>query len=124
MFWHLKTDHTDLDRFEDREEHTPQEVRAGLTEYMSLGYVASDLHSESGSRTLDYACESSAFPPRAPLMRLDDDYAASVVASFIGADNDSAQLLKRAKSYTNIWNVETGFMEARTSNGAWAGEKT
>jgi len=23
---------------------------------MSLGYVASDLHSESGSRTLDYAC--------------------------------------------------------------------
>lgn len=44
-------------RFEDREEHTPQEVRAGLTEYMRLGYVADDLHSESGSRTLDYACE-------------------------------------------------------------------
>lgn len=45
-------------RFEDREEHTPQEVRAGLTEYMELGYVADDLHSESGSRTLDYACMS------------------------------------------------------------------
>lgn len=44
------------DRFEDREEHTPQEVRAGLTEYMKLGYVAEDLHSESGSRTFDYAC--------------------------------------------------------------------
>ena len=44
-------------RFEDREEHTPQEVRAGLTEYMRLGWVADDLHSESSSRTLDYACE-------------------------------------------------------------------
>lgn len=45
------------DRFGDREEHTPQEVRAGLTEYSKLGYVANDLHTESGSRTLDYACE-------------------------------------------------------------------
>lgn len=47
-------------KFFDREEHTPQEVRAGLTEYMKLGYVADDLHSESGSRTLDYACELGA----------------------------------------------------------------
>lgn len=44
-------------RFGDREEHTPQEVRAGLTEYMKNGWVADDLHSEAGSRTLDYACE-------------------------------------------------------------------
>lgn len=43
-------------RFEDREEHTPQEVRAGLTEYMKIGYVAHDLHDESASRTLEYAC--------------------------------------------------------------------
>ena len=45
-------------RFIDREEHTPQEVRAGLTEYMKIGYVAHDLHDESASRTLEYACES------------------------------------------------------------------
>lgn len=44
-------------RFADREEHTPQEVRAGLTEYMKNGWVADDLHTEAGSRTLDYACE-------------------------------------------------------------------
>jgi putative alpha-1,2-mannosidase len=50
-----------INRFEDREEHTPQEVRAGLTEYMKLGYVAADLHSESGSRTLDYSCKSAIF---------------------------------------------------------------
>lgn len=49
--------YADRVRFADREEHTPQEVRAGLTEYMRLGHVADDLHSESGSRTLDYACK-------------------------------------------------------------------
>lgn len=43
--------------FFDREEHTPQEVRAGLSEYMERGWVAEDRHAESGSRTLDYACE-------------------------------------------------------------------
>lgn len=55
-------------RFEDREEHTPQEARAGLTEYMKLGYVADDLHSEAGSRTLDYACE---IPPQDPPSLID-----------------------------------------------------
>lgn len=44
-------------RYDDRDEHTPQEVRAGLTEYEAIGWVADDLHAESGSRTLDYACE-------------------------------------------------------------------
>lgn len=43
-------------RYFDREQHTPQEVRAGLTEYMTNGWVAEDKHSESGSRTLDYSC--------------------------------------------------------------------
>lgn len=44
-------------RYWDREQHTPQEVRAGLTEYMRNGWVANDRHSEAGSRTLDYACK-------------------------------------------------------------------
>ncbi|ORY26128.1 glycosyl hydrolase family 92-domain-containing protein [Naematelia encephala] len=95
-------------RFEDREEHTPQEVRAGLTEYMELGYVADDLHSESGSRTLDYAY---------------DDWAASIVARHVGHHEDAEKLLERSKSYHNIWNAETGFMEAKRSDGTWAGEK-
>lgn len=36
------------------------EVRAGLSSVYndpSKGWVANDMHSESGSRTLDYACE-------------------------------------------------------------------
>ena len=47
-------------RYGDRDEHTPIEARAGLTEYTKIGYVANDLHTESGSRTLDYACECGA----------------------------------------------------------------
>ncbi|BEI84098.1 hypothetical protein CcaverHIS002_0407020 [Cutaneotrichosporon cavernicola] len=93
-------------RFFDREEHTPQEVRAGLTEYMAKGWVADDLHSEAGSRTLDYAY---------------DDHAAAIVAAHVGANKDAKVLAARAKNYRNIWNNETGFMEARRADGSWAG---
>ncbi|WWC69881.1 uncharacterized protein I206_103824 [Kwoniella pini CBS 10737] len=93
-------------RFGDREEGTPQEVRAGLTEYMKLAYVADDLHTESGSRTLDYAY---------------DDHAASIVASIVGATDDSELLRDRAKNYKQLYNSKTGHMEARNSDGSWAG---
>lgn len=41
-----------------RLQHVDYEVRAGLsTTYAEKGWVADDIHSESGSRTLDYACK-------------------------------------------------------------------
>jgi predicted alpha-1,2-mannosidase len=90
----------------DREPHTPNEVRAGLTSYMKQGWVANDRWSESGSRTLDYAF---------------DDYACSVVASHAGADNDTIlALLARSQNYARLWNNETQFMQARNDNGTWA----
>lgn len=90
----------------DREAYTPDEVRAGLTAYMDLGYVSNDQWAESGSRTLDYAF---------------DDYAASVVATYAGDEETSAQLLNRSNNYRNIYNANTAFMEARNANGTWAG---
>ncbi|KAK8864700.1 hypothetical protein IAR55_001952 [Kwoniella newhampshirensis] len=95
-------------QFGDREEETPQEVRAGLTEYMKLGYVAADLHAESGSRTLDYAY---------------DDHAAAIVADHVGDHEIAAFLRIRAKSYKNLWNAKTGHMEARNGAGSWAGHE-
>ncbi|WVQ67420.1 uncharacterized protein L199_005616 [Kwoniella botswanensis] len=95
-------------RFGDREEGTPQEVRAGLTEYRKLGYVADDLHSESGSRTLDYAY---------------DDHAASIAADIMGARDDAAFLRERSKNYKYLYNNQTGHMEARNSDGSWAGQE-
>ena len=91
----------------DREGHTPQEVRAGLTTYIDKGYVANDRWSESGSRTLDYAF---------------DDYAASVVAQHAGDSDAAKELLNRAMTnYQSIYNDKTEFMEAKNDNGTWAG---
>lgn len=44
-------------RYSDRQENVGYEVRAGLSSvYATRGWVADDVHSESASRTLDYAC--------------------------------------------------------------------
>jgi hypothetical protein len=44
-------------RYSDRQENVGYEVRAGLSSvYATRGWVADDIHSESASRTLDYAC--------------------------------------------------------------------
>ncbi|KAF2092457.1 hypothetical protein NA57DRAFT_50296 [Rhizodiscina lignyota] len=90
----------------DREPYTPDEVRAGLTTYMSKGWVANDRWAESGSRTLDYAF---------------DDYAAAVVAQHAGQNDFVDELFARSKNYKHVWNSNTTFMEARNENGTWAG---
>ena len=47
--------------YDDREEGVDYEIRAGLSSvYEKKGWVADDVHSESASRTLDYACKLSA----------------------------------------------------------------
>jgi len=73
------------------------------------GWVADDVHSESGSRTLDYAY---------------DDYAAYKLAVALGKpDNLTNFLLERSlKAPFTIFNANTGFMEARNADGSWAGE--
>ncbi|CAK4032145.1 glycoside hydrolase family 92 [Lecanosticta acicola] len=90
----------------DREAETPDEVRAGLTSYMSHGYVSNDGWSESGSRTLDYAF---------------DDHAAGVVATYAGKNETANALYDRSMNYHNIYNPGTTFMEAKNLNGTWAG---
>jgi len=90
----------------DREPCTPDEVRAGLTSYLTKGYVPNDRWAESASRTLDYAF---------------DDYAASVVASYAGDKITAQQLLARSQNYRTIYNTNTRFMEAKNDNGTWAG---
>jgi putative alpha-1,2-mannosidase len=54
-------------------------------------------------------------------MRLDDDWAAAIVASHVGATEDETALRERSKNYKTLWNDHTGFMEARNANGSWAG---
>ncbi|KAF8518825.1 alpha-1,2-mannosidase [Hysterangium stoloniferum] len=94
-------------QYADREEGTDVEARAGLTLYAKSGFVGSDQHTEAGSRTLDYAF---------------DDFACSVVARETGHDDVADFLLARSQNYRTIFNNDTGFMEARFSNGSFAGE--
>jgi putative alpha-1,2-mannosidase len=56
-------------------------------------------------------------------LTVDDDWAASIVAEHVG-EHEAAELLRRrSKSYKHVWNSETGFMQARNSDGSWAGEE-
>ncbi|KAG5648805.1 hypothetical protein DXG03_000154 [Asterophora parasitica] len=93
----------------DREENVDYEVRAGLSSaYAEKGWVADDVHSESASRTLDYAY---------------GDYAAYKLAAALGKpDNLTSLLLERSlRAPFTLFNSETGFMEARNADGSWAG---
>ncbi|KAG5652187.1 hypothetical protein H0H81_005986 [Sphagnurus paluster] len=94
----------------DREENVDYEVRAGLSSvYASKGWVADDVHSESASRTLDYAY---------------DDYAAYKLAVALGKPEEiTSFLLERSlRAPFTLFNSDTGFMEARNADGSWAGE--
>ncbi len=80
------------------------EARGGLTYYMKNGYVASDKTDESVARTLEFAL---------------DDYCIAQMAKELGYDKDYEILMKRAQNYRNLYNPQTGFFQARKTNGAW-----
>ncbi|KAF9262215.1 hypothetical protein L218DRAFT_868080 [Marasmius fiardii PR-910] len=100
--------------YSDRQEGVDFEARAGLTTYMneSMGWVAVDVHSESVSRTLDYAY---------------DDHVLSILSSLLpshitassGKANVTQFLDARARrNVQTVWNNDTGFAQARFLNGS------
>ncbi|KAJ2913627.1 hypothetical protein MD484_g6788, partial [Candolleomyces efflorescens] len=99
-------------QYDDREEFVDYEVRAGLSSVYNVpgkGWVADDVHSESASRTLDYAY---------------DDFAAYTLAKLFNKPKSIlVYLYVRAMNVPfNLFNDQTGFMEARNQDGSWAGE--
>jgi putative alpha-1,2-mannosidase len=93
----------------DRQQNVGYEARAGLTNYMKLGYVAAGLTSEAGSRTLEYAY---------------DDYTVGVAAMKLGLsktseENPASFYFQRSQNYRNLWNPTTQFMCARNIDGSW-----
>ncbi|SJX61868.1 uncharacterized protein SRS1_12852 [Sporisorium reilianum f. sp. reilianum] len=91
-------------RYDDREEYTPLEVRAGLTFYNQSGYVPLDGWSESTSRTLDYAY---------------DDHAIAVLADLLGKQEEADFFHNRSKNYRHVFDHEQGLMAARLKNGTF-----
>lgn len=80
------------------------EARGGLSNYISKGYVASDKTDESVARTLEFAM---------------DDYCIAQMAKRLGYEDDYKILMERAAHYKNLYNPNTGFFQARKSNGNW-----
>jgi predicted alpha-1,2-mannosidase len=95
-------------RWADREPATPYEARGGLTYSKVLGYVPADKTDESASRTLEDSY---------------DDWCVAQVAKALGKQKEYLFFLKRSLSYKNIFNQQTGFMQAKNSDGSWASEK-
>lgn len=91
-------------RYEDREEFTPIEARAGLSYYSHSGYVPLDGWSESTSRTLDYAY---------------DDHAISVLAKHLGHQKEAEFFRRRSKNYRFVYDASQGVMAARLKNGSF-----
>ncbi|MGI6224254.1 MAG: GH92 family glycosyl hydrolase [Prevotella sp.] len=89
----------------DRETWTGNyESRGGLTNYLRLGYVASDKTKESVSRTMEFGIEDYCVAQMAKLLKKKDDY---------------KQLIRNMKNYRNLYNPKTGFFQARRYDGSW-----
>jgi predicted alpha-1,2-mannosidase len=95
-------------RWFDREPHTPYEARGGLTYSKVLGFVPNDKTAESASRTLEDAY---------------DDWCVAQIAKKLGKTVEYEFFLKRSLNYEHVFNAATGFMQAKNSDGSWAGEK-
>lgn len=93
-------------RWEDRHVWTEDgyEARGGLTNYIKLGYVASDFTDESVSRTLEFAL---------------DDYCVAQMANGMGQNDDYNLLINRSRNYRNLYNKDSGFFQARKTDGSW-----
>jgi predicted alpha-1,2-mannosidase len=95
-------------RWSDREPHTPYEGRGGLTYLKQLGYVPNDKTAEAASRTLEDSY---------------DDWCVSEVARHLGKEKEQQLFLLRSHNYEHLFNHETGFMQAKNSDGSWADPK-
>jgi predicted alpha-1,2-mannosidase len=78
--------------------------RFGIDLFGRYGYVPSDLDVEAVSKTLEYAF---------------DDDAIAQIAKAAGNQADAAVFSKRAQSYRQLFDADTGFFRGKTSKGAW-----
>ncbi|MYM67158.1 glycoside hydrolase family 92 protein [Pseudoduganella sp. FT55W] len=76
----------------------------GLEHYMKLGYVPIDLEPEAASKTVEYAF---------------DDWTIARMAEKMGKNDVAAKYYKRAQNYRNSFDVKTGFLRAKKSDGTF-----
>ena len=76
----------------------------GIGAYMQYGYVPEDKSSNSASKTLEYAY---------------DDWTIARMAQAMGRTGVAETFDRRAQSYRQIFDPETGFLRARLSDGTF-----
>lgn len=80
------------------------DIYDGIGYYKKYGFVPEDMSSNSASKTLEYAY---------------DDWTIFKFASALGKKSIADIYLKRAESFKNIFDYESGFMRARNSDGSF-----
>ena len=92
-------------RFFDREQGTPYEARNGLTYFKQFGFYPDDKTAEAASSMLEDAYE---------------DWCVAQVAKATGRAAEYQFFINRSQAYKTLFNPETGFMQAKKSDGSWA----
>ena len=78
--------------------------RAGIADYIKLGYVPADRVGHSVARTTDYAhC----------------DFALGLFARALGREAEAKQFLARGLNYRNVFDRRTRFLRGRNADGSW-----
>jgi predicted alpha-1,2-mannosidase len=83
-------------------ETSNQRFYEGLGAYLDLGYVPEDQSGSSVSKTLEYAY---------------DDWCIAQMATVFKQDSIAQLYGKRAQNFQNVFDVQSGFMRPRLSNG-------
>jgi predicted alpha-1,2-mannosidase len=93
----------DVEKAFEAMKHSAEQDHLGLQYYKESGYIPADREGESVSKTLEYAY---------------DDWCIAQMAQELGRMDDYERYIRRAQSYKNIFDPETGFMRAKM-NGSW-----
>ncbi len=83
--------------------HSAMLDHLGLVDYKKHGFISAHEESESVSKTLEYAY---------------DDWCIAEMSKALNETNDYKAFIKRAQSYKNLYNPETGFMQSKMY-GVW-----
>jgi predicted alpha-1,2-mannosidase len=83
---------------------TSMHDRDGMGLYDKLGYMPADKIQQSVAKSLEVAI---------------DDWCVAAVAQKLGKTEDAAYFFRRAESFKQYFDKETGFMRGKLSNGTW-----
>jgi predicted alpha-1,2-mannosidase len=84
--------------------HGQANIRNGFSDYLKYGYVAANSIGASAALTQEYTI---------------DDFASAQFARSLGDMHDYQLLSQRANNWQKLFNMETGYIQPRNSDGSW-----